>query len=202
VTATQVAETVDGRRLRRQQNREAVIDALLASFREGHYQPSSTEIAQRAGLSPRSLFRYFDDIDDLHRAATTREVRRARPLLDIGLGPAARTDDKIRAVVATRVRLYEQTRPSATAARIAAHGRAAVATELAARRGFLRAQVAELFAPELDQGHGGLLPALDVLCSFEAYELLRLDQGLSRPKTEAALVAALRALLGTARGAR
>jgi AcrR family transcriptional regulator len=195
------AVAVDGRRLRRQQNREAVIDALLASFREGNYQPSSNEIAERAGLSPRSLFRYFDDIDDLHRAATTRELRRARPLLEIGVEPDAPTGAKIRALVASRVRLYDQTVSSATAVRIAAHRYPVLATELAARRSFLRAQIAALFAPELARDHRALLPALDVLCSFESYELLRVDQRLSRPKTEAALVAALTALFEGTGGA-
>jgi len=185
---------VDGRRLRRQQNREAVIDALLASFREGNYQPSSNEIAARAGLSPRSLFRYFDDIDDLHRAATTRELRRARPLLELGIEADAPTGAKIRALVAGRVRLYDQTASSATAVRIAAHRYPALAGELAARRSFLRAQIASLFAPELARRDRGLLAVLDVVCSFESYELLRIDQRLSRPKTEAALVAALTAL--------
>jgi AcrR family transcriptional regulator len=185
---------VDGRRLRRQHNREAVIDALLASFREGNYQPNSNEIAERAGLSPRSLFRYFDDIDDLHRAATTRELRRARPLLELGIEPDAPTGAKIRALVVGRVRLYEQTVSSATAVRIAAHRYRVLATELAARRSFLRAQIATLFAPELARSDRALLPALDVLCSFESYELLRVDQRLSRPKTEAALITALTAL--------
>jgi AcrR family transcriptional regulator len=199
---TQVAPALDGRRLRRQQNREAVIDALLASFREGNYQPRSSEIAERAGLSPRSLFRYFDDIDDLHRAATARELGRARPLLEIGIGPDAETGAKVRAVVAARVRLYEQTVPSATAARIAAHRYPVLAAELAARRSFLRAQIAALFAPELDGCGAALLPALDVLLSFESYELLRRDQRLSRPRTEGALTAALTALFESTGGAR
>jgi AcrR family transcriptional regulator len=201
VITADAAEAVDGRRLRRQQNREAVIDALLASFREGHYQPSSNEIARRAGLSPRSLFRYFDDIDDLHRAATTRELRRARPLLELGIEPDAPTGAKIRALAAGRVRLYEQTASSATAVRISAHRYPVLAAELAARRSYLRAQIASLFAPELGRSDRALLPALDVLCSFESYELLRVDQRLSRPKTEAALTCALTALLESTGGA-
>ena len=56
-------------------------------------------------------------------------------------------------------------------------------------------------APELAGARSVLLPALDVLCSFESYELLRFDQRLSRPKTEGALVAALTTLLGTTGGA-
>jgi AcrR family transcriptional regulator len=55
------APVTDGRRLRRHHNREAVIDALPGLFDNGIYRPSAAEIAERAGLSPRSLFRYVDD---------------------------------------------------------------------------------------------------------------------------------------------
>ena len=48
----------DGRRVRREQNREAVLDAVVELFHEGSYQPTTDEIAIRAGLSPRSQFRY------------------------------------------------------------------------------------------------------------------------------------------------
>ena len=49
---TDTALEVDGRRLRREQNRESVIDALIELFGEGVYQPSSADIAERAGISP------------------------------------------------------------------------------------------------------------------------------------------------------
>ncbi|MDQ1403255.1 MAG: hypothetical protein QOG03_1571, partial [Actinomycetota bacterium] len=62
-------------------------------------------------------------------------------------------------------------------------------------RAFLRNQVAHLFAPELAGDRAVLLAAVDALCSFETYELLRTDQGLSPASTSAALVAALTTLL-------
>src|SRR5205814_1543558 len=112
---------LDGRRMRRTLNREAVLDALMALFEEGHYAPSTNEIAERAGISPRSLFRYFDDVDDLNRAVVERELAAARPLLDAPIGPDAPTEDKIDAVVAARLRLHEATAPAARAARLASH---------------------------------------------------------------------------------
>ena len=54
-------EETDGRRLRRALNREAVVDALLSLYDEGNLRPGTDRIAERAGISPRSLFRYFDD---------------------------------------------------------------------------------------------------------------------------------------------
>lgn len=195
--AAVTAVELDGRRARRQQNREAVIDALLGLFADGSYQPSADEIARRAGLSPRSLFRYFDDVDDLNRAAIERSLALARPLLDVAVGPDAPLADRIDGVVAARLRLFEAIRPGATAARICAHRHPVLARQLRESRSFLRHQLARVFAPELAGGRAALLPAVDALCSFETYELLRSEHGLSRPKTAAALAGALRTLLAS-----
>src|SRR3954469_16657881 len=97
------AEQVDGRRLRREQNREAVVDALVALFEEGSYTPSTNEIAERAGISPRSLFRYFDDADDLTRAAIERHLAIHRRLFEIDIDPALPTKAKIEPFVDARV---------------------------------------------------------------------------------------------------
>src|SRR5437764_13669722 len=108
---------VDGRRLRRSQNRTAVLTALVELFEEGIYQPSTGEIAERAGISPRSLFRYFDDVDDLHRAAVESQLDRAGPLLDPGVDDHAPTRTKIERLVDARVRLFETIGPAARAGR-------------------------------------------------------------------------------------
>jgi len=39
-------ELVDGRRVRRHQNREAVIDAMVEMFHAGIYSPGSAQIAE------------------------------------------------------------------------------------------------------------------------------------------------------------
>lgn len=197
-----MADISDGRRLRREQNREAVIDALVALFEEGRYQPSTTEIAERAGLSPRSLFRYFDDSDDLNHAAIDRQLAKARPLLDLGIGPDAPTAEKIRHLVAARVRLHEATAPAARATRASAHRHPVIAAQLHDGRSYLCHQIERLFPGELGGVRATLLPAVDALCSFETYELLRHDHGLSRAKATAALVAALTALLDPLGGSR
>ena len=197
---TDLSEDVDGRRLRRSQNRDAVLDALVSLFEEGLFQPSSGEIAARAGLSPRSLFRYFDDVDDLNRAAIERQQERARPLLDVHATPSEPTNIKIDRFVEARVRLYETIRPSARAARVCAHRHPVVAAQIKDGRAYLRHQLSRLFAPELTGDHGGVLPALDALCSFETYELLRSDQGLSGSKIITALNSAVSALLNSPGG--
>ena len=188
------AADVDGRRLRRQQNREAVVDALVELFAEGSYTPSSAEIAERAGLSPRSLFRYFDDMDDVSRAAIERQLAEARPLFTVDAEPGDPTAHKIERIVRSRLRLFESIAPGARAGRACAHNRPVVAEQLHEARTFFRAQIRSLFAPEL-RGRSHLLPAIDVLLSFEARDLLCVEQGLSTAKATTTLVAALTALL-------
>lgn len=197
---TAAGAELDGRRLRREQNRGAVLDALVELFGEGSYHPSVGQIAERAGLSPRSLFRYFDDVDDLSRAAIESQLAAARPLLRLGVGPDAPTTTKIRGLVDARTQLFETSGPAARAARSCAPRNLVVAAQLRQSRAYLRRQVERLFARELDRSGAELLPATDALCSFETYELLRVDQRLSQARAKSALVTALQALLAPTGG--
>ncbi len=186
----------DGRRLRREHNRELVLQALSDLFAEGHYTPTSRQIAERAGLSLRSLVRYFDDFDDLIRSAIGRQERQAIGLVSIDSTPRDAAAVKIRALVEARVRLYEAIAPAARAGRVCAHRQPLVAEELQRNRRHLRRQVAQLLAPELETSAPGVLAAVDVLLSFESWDLMRGPQRLSRASTVEALVASLGALLG------
>lgn len=61
--------TGDGRRARRDRNRDAVVDAVveLVSSRNGF--PALQEVADASGVSLRSVHRYFTDADAIVRAA-------------------------------------------------------------------------------------------------------------------------------------
>jgi TetR/AcrR family transcriptional regulator, regulator of autoinduction and epiphytic fitness len=194
-------ETEDGRSVRRARNRDAVVDAMLALHREGRLNPSSDEIAQRAGLSPRSLFRYFTDIDDLCRAAIARQQERITPLTAIDVAPEAPLVERIDALVRVRCRLFEETTGTATVARLRAPSQPLIADQLQQARTYFRQQVRRLFAAELaalGPAAPAALAAADVLASFESYQLLRRDQGLTIDDTAAALGRALTAVLAPA----
>jgi len=177
-------EKVDGRTLRREENRSAVLDALCDLYAEGVYDPSVAEIAARAGLSPRSLFRYFDDVDDLNRAAIERMIDGARHLLDLDVDPAAPLAERIDRLVAARLKVYDHIAPAARAIRIGAHRHPVLAKQLKHGRAFFRAQVEQAFAIE-----GSTLDAVDALLQFETYDLL------PRARAAAVLTDALTKLL-------
>jgi AcrR family transcriptional regulator len=185
---------VDGRQLRRESNRQAVVEALVALYREGRFEPSAAEIADRAGLSPRSLFRYFDDTDDLVRAAIDHHHRLARPLVAIDAAPDDPLPVRVERLVANRIRLWTTVEPSARIARMKAPVSDLLGPELRRNRAMFRQQISTLFAAEVT-GRPEVLAVLDVLCSFESVDLLLHDQGLSSADAAAALVSSLTALL-------
>ena len=110
----------DGRRQRRERNREAVVQAVLELVREGELAPGAEAVAARAGLSARSVFRYFDDLDDLCRAAIAHQVALVRPILDHELASGGSLAERVTAVVAQRVDLFEAMGPIGTFARLRA----------------------------------------------------------------------------------
>jgi TetR/AcrR family transcriptional regulator of autoinduction and epiphytic fitness len=57
--------TTDGRVLRGERNREAIVEALLELYQEGDPQPPARAIAERAGVSLRTVFQHFNDMDTL-----------------------------------------------------------------------------------------------------------------------------------------
>ena len=189
----------DGRHARRERNRLAVVDAMLALYGEGHLDPSSDEIAERAGLSPRSLFRYFDDLDDLVRVAISRQHERLQPLAYLDVSVDAPLADRVGRLVAQRLRLFDKIASVGIVSRLRAPFQPLIACELALLRSLLRRQVEQLFAPELEAGGkeraAGAIAAIDVLTSFEGFQLLRNDQHLTRVQIQATLTDSIHRLL-------
>jgi AcrR family transcriptional regulator len=193
--------TVDGRSLRRDRNRSSVVDAVLELYRDGVFVPSADDIAARSGISARSIFRYFDDVDDLVRASIARQQERLEPRWALDVTGDEPLDERIDRFVACRLGLIEAMGNVGRVARLRAPLEPVLADELARIRARLRHQVATVFAPELDAlapDGAGVLAACDVMTSWEAYDLLRNDQGLGRRATADAMTGALRRLLGGA----
>lgn len=190
----------DGRHARRARNRLAVVDAMLSLYAAGNLDPSSDEIAEHAGLSPRSLFRYFEDLDDLVRVAISRQHERLLPTSGLDVSSTGPLSDRVSRLVDQRVRLFDRIGSVGIVSRVRAPFQPLIASELATARTLLRRQLEQLFAPELSQrgaaGAASAIATIDVLTSFESLHLMRDDQQLSRLQIEAALADAITRLLG------
>ena len=58
-------EKKDGRHERVERGKRAVFEALVQLFGEGRYNPPVAEVAARAGVSERTLFRYFGSYNEV-----------------------------------------------------------------------------------------------------------------------------------------
>jgi AcrR family transcriptional regulator len=176
-------EAADGRRAWRDRNLNAVVDALLDLFKEGNLRPGADEIALRSGVSRRSVFRYFEDLDALDRMAIERQQGRVRHLIelpDIGEGTL---DARIDGLVRQRIRLFEAVAPVARVSRLRAPFERVLAEELVQSRRFFRRQVERQFAHELAglarADRTARLGAAEALSSFESFDLLAAPPGSS-----------------------
>ncbi len=99
----------DGRTMRRRRNRDAVIASLIGLINEGDLDPTVTKIADRAGVSHRSIFRYFDDLNDLALTAIQTEFRAVFSTLMIAEPGQGTREQRVDQLIDTQLRTLERT---------------------------------------------------------------------------------------------
>jgi AcrR family transcriptional regulator len=188
----------DGRTVRAERTRKALVEALLALLHEGQLQPTAERIAQRAGVSERSLFQHFADRETLYQAVALEQYERVVPTLepiDLSLPLAERID----AFVEQRARLLETVTPVRRAALLLEPESEVVSSWLQTTRRRKARELERVFRAELDQlGHrdrGVLLAALVAASAWTSWEALRAHQRLSVDRSRAAMALTLAALL-------
>jgi TetR/AcrR family transcriptional regulator, regulator of autoinduction and epiphytic fitness len=191
---------IDGRTLRRSRNRDAVIVALLDLIREGDLDPGAAEIAERAGVSHRSVFRYFDDLNDLVRTAIDHEFQQAKALSTIPKMGEGSLEERVASVVDARLGLYERVSGTLLVARMKAGSIPAIDEEIARVAEMFRTQLRTHFAEELaawsHPEYEFIVDGCLVLNSFESYDLHTRLLGHSIERIRASWRASLCALLG------
>ena len=115
-----------------------------------------------------------------------RQLARVLPLLPIDVGPDARFDDRVAALVDQRFRLFATLGQAAGCRGCVPRSSPGWPRRLTESRRFLRGQVRTLFAPELaamgDGAAEAALAAADVLTTFESYQLLTVDRGFDHDR--------------------
>jgi TetR/AcrR family transcriptional regulator of autoinduction and epiphytic fitness len=154
---------LDGRAARALRTRQAIVDACVALIEAGDLRPTAPRVAERAGVSVRSVFQHFDDVPSLHIAVAQAVGERVAGLVAGAPDPAAPTGERLAAFVAQRAALLEALTPFRRAAQV--HGPFSPEIRAAMRGGVavLRHQVSQVFAPELaaaGDDRGELLEAL------------------------------------------
>ena len=168
--------STDGRALRRTRNRDAVLDAVIACFESGDLDPSIDSVAERAGVSNRSIYRYFDHRDHLIRAAVNHAMRRIVPEITLTTLGVGSFDERVVSFVDHRLRMYHRLAPITRAAKVVAVNEPIVAEEFEAGRFILRQSFldhfAEEFAPLGPRDRTRAVIAAELAFQFDAFEFL------------------------------
>ena len=142
---------VDGRRARRDRNADAVIDALLEFLAEGTLYPTMPEVARRAGVSLRSVFRYFDDVDSLVVHALRRQASTWSDVVHLAAPePGTALADRIEAMARHRADEYAVIGPLARAAWARRRTNPVLDAGIHRMQMTVHEEVRAQFAPELD----------------------------------------------------
>jgi len=170
------ASMTDGRRLRSERTRQAIIEAYLALLRDDPRIPTSTQIAERAGYSVRSVFERFPDLLSLRIAATdyaftlgnaqamVRDVDASRPI-------------RIRSQVETRARTCETWLPLWRALNANQGESAELKRRIRLARDMITKRLEIMYRPELEtlseQRRRQTLIALEAITDFESWGRMR-----------------------------
>lgn len=179
------AAAADGRVRRGERSEQAIVDALHALIGEGILEPTAQQVAARAGVGIRTVFRRFRDMESLFAAIGARMQVEALPLLTAGL-PSGDVDQRVRVLVGRRVAFFERIAPFKRSANLKRWRSPFLGRGHARLVRGLRADLLD-WLPELRQAPDALVDALELATSFEAWDRLRTEQRLGRERAQAAL---------------
>lgn len=177
------APATDGRVLRGARNHEAIARAMYDLVRKTHLPPSVEEVARRAGVGTRTVFRQFEDLEALYRSLNDRLQREIMAMVSLA-PPSGELEADLRALVARRARVFEHLIPFRRAGRLVRHQSPFLKEQDAMMARFFRVALEAHLGPEV---RGDALEALDALLSFEAWDRMRDAQGLSAKRAERVL---------------
>src|SRR5262245_63730232 len=197
--------SADGRTRRAERSRDAIVDAVFTLVGDGVARPTAHQVAARAGVGIRSVFRHFADMETLYAALAVRVQTEVRSLFDAGPEPGPLAS-RLRVLVGRRAVFFEHIAPYKRAAMAQAGRSPFLQARHRALGGFLRADLRR-WLPEVAVAPPAVAAALELLLSFEAWDRLRTEQRLgaerARQTVEHTVLALARELdRGAARHAR
>ncbi len=181
-----------------------MVDALLELISEGDLKASPERIVERAGVSLRTLWTNFKDLEGLYAAANARLLERQREAYQ-PIPRSAPRPERIRAFCEQRGRLLELAAPAARASQLRLPYSAQLRRNRSVYIAVMREELEWVFPRELDaagEERDRLMRALLVNTSWAAWSLLRDELGLDVEHATAAMIRAVDALLtaGSASG--
>jgi AcrR family transcriptional regulator len=191
-----VVPKVDGRRLRSERTRQAIIEAFMKLLRRTPAMPKVYDIAAEAGCSVRSVFERFRDLDGLAIAAADYAIVQGQAEA-VARNVGADRTTRIHSHVETRAFVCEKWLPLWRL--IVRQEQPELRKRAAMVRSISIERLKLMYGPELstlaELEHDRLIMALAALISLESWDQLRNSYGLSMEAAQAVWHSAIDRLL-------
>ncbi|MFP6808667.1 MAG: TetR/AcrR family transcriptional regulator [Pseudomonadales bacterium] len=172
-----IFDTTDGRRLRSRDSKLKIVAAMLELVREGRIAPTAEEVAQRANVGLRTVFRRFKDMESLYAEMAVAISDQLAPIIDVALGDNNWPQNFIQ-LVQRRLKVYEIIRPYRVAEEVLKFQSNILQKHhldiVRAERVKLKSVLPKSLTKDLI-----MLEALEAVLSFDMWNQLRSDQNLS-----------------------
>jgi TetR/AcrR family transcriptional regulator of autoinduction and epiphytic fitness len=194
----------DGRAARSHRSKRAIVDAMRALHAEGDLRPTAPRVAERAGVSLRTVWQQFADMETLLVEAIRRDQEVLRSLTE-RIEPDQPLALRIAQFTGQRSRILEHMTPTWRAARLAEPFSAQLKQNKTLMLAKSQDELEAVFAPELttlgNHKRQQLLHSLQAISIWSYWESLRTELGLTPAEASALLEQTFAALL-TAAGFR
>ncbi len=172
------AKKPDGRLLRSERSRQQIIDATQELVNEGVLVPTAQNVADRAEVGIRTVFRHFADMEALFATMDT-QLRETYEDLFLGGDRAGTLSERIQHAIERRATAYEKLSSLMLSTRAQMWRSPTLQKNYARNQRGLRRDLAD-WLPELAELDAVKREAVDAAASFETWNRLRNHQGLSK----------------------
>ncbi len=174
----------DGRRQRSQRSRQKIVAAMLSLVRGGEISPSAAQVAEESGVSLRTVFRHFEEMDSLYREMSTIIEAEIMPILSRPL-KASDWRDQIGQLIDRRIDVFERIMPLKVSGSVRRFQSEYLKKDYEQFLALEREGLMQV-VPKSIQKDQRVYAALELALSFEAWRYMRQDRALTPKQAEAA----------------
>ena len=190
---TQQENQADGRRQRSKRSRQQIIDALFSLIESGKFDPGAADLAEAAGVSLRTVFRHFEEIDSIYQEISGRIEAEIMPVVS-KLFESDEWRERLDEMISRRASIYERVMMLKVAGSLHRFRSEFLMEDYKRFLDLERAGLHRVLTPELTKD-SVFFNALEMVTGFQAWRRMRLDQDLSPKEAERVMRLAVSALI-------
>jgi AcrR family transcriptional regulator len=197
VMSTLPEQQTDGRIKRSERSRSAIVQAMLELIGEGSLSPTAQQVAERADVGVRTVFRHFSDMETLF-ATMNEQLTAEVDSLFVESVQTGSFEDRVEALIERRMTIFSALAPYVRSSTLQRWRSAFLQSEHERSIRVMRRDLRR-WLPEIEAAKSQVADALEMILSFEAWNRLRIDQRLSLRRTAVVLRQAVLDLTKTIR---